>query len=210
MNVPVGSELFAKSTVDRRGLMRMDGRKWPQRPDELRRLGEIIVAEDVRSYLEIGLLNGFTLRYLGGLLPRGSRIVGVDLVDEHHLERIDDLRVSPTVALRKLGHDVHLILGDSTALEIVEQVRMLGPFDFVLIDGDHTMRVARSDWDNYGQMGRIVAFHDIDADRHPSRTPAARLTVEVQKLWRELKPQYRHVELIGKVKGAGIGVLWRS
>lgn len=211
MTIAVGVELLARAAVvGKYGKLRCDGTTWPQREDELPILGELVVAEGVRSYLEIGLLSGFTLRYLGGLLPRRSRLVGVDLVDEDHLaERFKNLAIARK-ALRKHGHEVHLIIGDSTAPETVEKVRGLGPFDFVLIDGDHTMRVARSDWENYGPMGRIVAFHDIDADRHPTRKPADRRTVEVQDLWRELKPRYWHQEIVGKVPGAGFGVLWRT
>lgn len=209
-DVHVGSELLAKATVGRRGNLNYDGRKWPQRADELRRLGKWIVAEGVRSYLEIGLHCGFTLRYLGGLLPRGSRIVGVDLIDKDHVvQRTDALRVA-AAALQIHGHEVHLIIGDSTAPETVEKVRKLGPYDFVLIDGDHTMPGARGDWDAYGPMGRIVAFHDIDADRHQTRDPELRSKFAVQELWRELKPHYRHAELIGRIKGAGFGVLWRA
>ena len=99
-DVPVGPELLAKATVGRRGNLNYDGRKWPQRADELRRLGKWIVAEGVRSYLEIGLHCGFTLRYLGGLLPQGSRIVGVDLDIN---KRVADLRIAEQT-LCKLGH----------------------------------------------------------------------------------------------------------
>jgi cephalosporin hydroxylase len=210
MTEPIGTELFARSTLDRHDLMRYNKIKWPQRPYELERLGRIVVAEGARSYLEIGLLAGLTFRYLGGLLPQGSRIVGVDLIDRDHLaKRTEFLRIAER-ALSDRGYDVHILLGDSMDPRIVEQVRALGPYDCVLIDGDHTMRYARADWKNYGSMSRIVAFHDIDADNHPTRTPTNRLTVEVQKLWRGLKTQYRHVEYIGKRPGAGIGVLWCS
>ena len=210
MTEPIGAELFAKSTLDRHRLMRYNKVKWPQRPYELERLGRVAVAENVRSYLEIGLFSGLTFRYLGGLLPQGSRIVGVDLPHPNHLaKRSEFLRLAER-ALSDRGYDVHIVLGDSTDPKIVEQVRALGPYDLVLIDGDHTMRVARADWENYGSMSQIIAFHDIDADNHPTRTPDNRLNIQVQKLWRELKTEHRHVEYIGKQPGAGIGVLWRE
>ena len=205
MNLPLGAGLYAKATVSRSGNLKVEGKKWPQRADELRRFGKFIVREGVRSYLEIGLHAGLTFRYVGGLLPPGSRMVGVDMDING---RIADLRAAERV-LSRSGRYARVLIGDSTATETINQARELGPYDLVLIDGDHTMSGARADWDNYGPMGRIVAFHDVDADNHPKRHPAVAADFAVQKLWRELRPQFRNAEIIGRIKGGGFGILWR-
>lgn len=206
MSVPVGINLYNNASITRSGILKVEGKKWPQRADELERFGQFVMAEGVRSYLEIGLQAGFTFRYIGGLLPRRSRVVGVDL-DINNLA--SDLRAAESaLTLRK--HKVRMLIGNSAAPEIVDQVRQLGPYDLVLIDGDHTMAGVCADWENYGPMGRIVAFHDIDADNHPKRHPVNRATFAVQKLWRELKPQFRNAEIIGRIKGGGFGILWRE
>ena len=64
-------------------------------------------------------------------------------------------------------------------------MRQHGPYDLVFIDGDHSPAGVRADWQNYGPMARLVAFHDIDAE-HGKLTPARLADYGVHQLWTEL------------------------
>src|SRR5688572_14797740 len=125
---------------------------------------KLIRQEGVTSYLEIGCKHGGSLGYVATKgLPSGSRVVAVDLPhgDVSFKESQPPLEEC-CEALRSWGYDVHLFIGDSTDPEIIEKVRALGPFDLCFIDANHTEPYVRRDWASYGQMARIVAFHDIN------------------------------------------------
>lgn len=174
--------------------------------------------ENVRSYLEIGSKNGGSLWRMATKLDKGSRIVSVDLPhgDYSFKETLPNLQAC-VKQLKEMGYDAHLIVADSTAPETVEQVRALGPFDACFIDGNHTLPFVTKDWENYGPMCRMVAFHDISY--HRDFTDSKKLPIDAPQFWNELKNNYRHVEIRreawrnengNKCCDNGIGVLWRS
>jgi predicted O-methyltransferase YrrM len=145
----------------------LSGQRLNQYPEEIESFLRLMRNEGVKSYLEIGCRWGDTLHAVGTGLPQGARIVGVDLPGiktggiaykvqgtEPYLERAVQL-------LKDAGRDAHLVIGNSRAADTIERARSLGPFDMVLIDGDHTLTGVRADWENYGPMGRMVAFHDV-------------------------------------------------
>ena len=132
---------------------------------EMEQFISLLQREGVRSFLEIGSKFGGNLWRVAKSMPKGSRIVSIDLPwgdtsfkeSQPHLEEcIRDLRA--------LGYDSHLHLGDSTAPEAVAFAYGLAPFDCVFIDANHTEPYVRQDWLNYGPMARMVAFHDIAYD----------------------------------------------
>jgi predicted O-methyltransferase YrrM len=166
----------------------------------------LLVSEGVRSYLEIGSKWGGSLWRVANALPAGSRIVSVDLPwgkreTEPHL-------VACYQALKEKGYDTHLFLGDSTSETMIEEVRALSPFDAVFIDANHTEPYVRQDWANYGPMGKIVAFHDINWKPRPQ--PSSKLPIDVPKVWNEIKAGFRCEEIVFDARDNGIGVLWRT
>lgn len=174
---------------------------------ELARFIEILQSENVRSYLEIGSKFGGSLWRVANALPKGSRIVSVDMPQgdgsfkesQPHLESCRD-------ELAKRGYDMHLILSNSTDPRCVSSVNALGPFDAVFIDGGHDAATIKSDWENYGKLGRIVAFHDIAWQQRPTKkTP-----IEVPEFWNALKGDYKFEEIKLEPRDNGIGILWRS
>lgn len=172
----------------------------------------ILKAEGVRSYLEIGSMYGGSLWRVGNSLPKASRLVSVDfMVDTPDARPHLDACIAE---LKRSDYDAHSIVADSASPETVARVRGLGPFDCVFIDGAHTLEAVTSDWENYGPMGRIVAFHDIawNATWRSSVPGRAFKAMGVPELWDKVKAGRRHVEI--KMHGPGnyygIGVLWRS
>lgn len=180
-----------------------------QNNTELAAFIEILNGEGVRSYLEIGAKFGGSFWRVANALPVGSRVVAVDLPhgDTSFKETLPHLEECVS-ALKALGYDASLIVGDSTDPSVVEMVRGLGPFDACFIDANHTLPFVTKDWESYGPMCRIVAFHDIGWV--PRAEPSKKMPIEVPQLWNQIKNDFRHEEIKLDARQNGIGVLWRE
>ncbi len=167
---------------------------------------KLILAHGVKSYLEIGSKHGGSLWRIANALPSGSRVVSVDLPhgDGSFKDSEPNLRACVD-DLKGRGYDAHLLIGDSTDLAIVEEVRGLSPFDLCLIDGSHVEPFIRADWKNYGPMAKMVAFHDINW--HPNGRETKK-PVDVPKVWAELKNANKYQEIIRCPAEYGIGIIW--
>lgn len=181
----------------------------PQRRDELRNLIKLLRREGVTSFLEVGSRYGDTFFEIVTALPDGARAVAVDLPGGIWGREDSEPALRDCVeALKGRGYKAAMVLGNSTSAATINHVTHLGPFDAVLIDGDHRMEGLVQDWINYGQRSRIVAFHDIDGWMHfEGRT---RDPVDVPFVWMALKRKHRHIEFIGKKRGMGIGVIFNE
>lgn len=177
---------------------------------EFTSLIEILVRENVRSFLEVGSRFGGSLWRIAIALPKGSKIVSCDSgsgMGGRQAGARESLRACVD-RLSKTGYDAHVIIGDSQLDETISQVRPYAPFDAVFIDADHEYEGVVRDWKNYGRMARIVAFHDVGWVKPEGY--ANTKSVEVPMLWNDLKEKYRSEEFIDRSTGGnmGIGVLW--
>jgi hypothetical protein len=182
-----------------------------QHRQELDDFVKFLQTENVKSYLEIGCKYGGTLWAIGNRLPKGSRIVAVDLPAGQNIPG-SRINVRPSLEecvkhLKLIQYDVHLCIGDSTSSRIVNEVKALGPFDACLIDANHTLPYVTKDWENYGPMARIVCFHDIGFSRPPGHVQLG-LNIDVPILWKQIKDQFRHQEIRHDKQDNGIGILW--
>lgn len=169
----------------------------------------LIRREQVGSYLEIGSKHGGSFWRVTNVLPKGARVVSVDLPHGDGSFKDSEPNLKQCVeALARRGYDAHLFLTDSKAPETIAAVKELGPFDLVFLDGNHSDQFLRSDWEHYGSLGKMVAFHDISWP--PYRPPPKGMPCDVQAFWRILKPHHRHVEFRRRRDELGIGVLWRQ
>lgn len=175
-----------------------------QREEEFAWFVALLQREGVRSYLEIGSKFGASLDRIARSMPKGSRVVSVDLPGEGHASRASLSDV--IAALRKDGYDARIIWGDSTYHGVINRVKELAPFDAVFIDANHTAPYVEKDWANYGPLARIVAFHDIAGVKRKECKPP----IEVKPIWDRIKVGYRHEECCLDGPHNGIGVLWRS
>jgi predicted O-methyltransferase YrrM len=176
--------------------------------DEFKEFLKLVRAEKVRSYLEIGSKHGGSLWRIANELPKGSRVVSVDLPHGDGSFKDSEPNLRQCVEeLWKRGYDAHLFLTDSTDASTIESVKSLGPFDLVFLDGNHSDPFLRSDWQHYGGLGKMVAFHDIKWP--PTRPPPKGMACDVMAFWKGLKSDHRHVEFCRRRDECGIGVLWR-
>lgn len=183
---------------------------------ELNEFINLLRTENICSYLEIGSKFGGSFWPIANSLPKGSRVVSVDLPhgDTSFKENESHLREC-VGALRQRGYDAQLIIGDSTDQKVIEQCRALGPFDCVFIDANHTIKYVRADFANYEPMAiKLIAFHDVGDIRPGGRVPSKK-PIEVPIVWQEIKQNRRYLEIIRSVpdhagcRSNGIGVLWR-
>jgi predicted O-methyltransferase YrrM len=172
-----------------------------QNPQECAEFVSVLKREGVKSYLEIGSRFGGSLWQVAQVLPVGSKLVSVDM------ERRPELDAC-AADIRAMGHTVNLIMGDSTDAHVVRAVAKEAPFDAVLIDGNHTREYVTKDWENYGSLARIVAFHDIGK---PEKVSVAKKPwrADVPALWESLRASHRHIEIKADKGGIGFGMLWR-
>lgn len=168
---------------------------------------EVVKREQVSSYLEIGSRWGGSFWRVMTAMPPGSRGVAVDVASNSDLLACMD-------ELRTRGYAVHFLLGDSTSTPIISSASLNAPYDLCLIDGNHTEPYISKDWINYGPMARIVAFHDINYSRpYLDVRPGAKWSIDVPKLWKRIKQDYRRTEeikLCHTKRDNGFGILWRS
>ena len=180
--------------------MTRSGRLASQQPRELARFIAILCEAGARSYLEVGARHGDTFFEIVRSLPVGSTAVAIDLPNGPWGGNSRESLVSCIDELRGLGYNASAVFGDSRLVSVD------GNFDAVLIDGDHRYDGAKADWLRFGGAP-IVAFHDIDGEG----LDCGGMPIEVPRLWRELKGQFRHEEIIAPDddRRMGIGVIFR-
>lgn len=156
---------------------------------ELAALLEFIKPLDIKSYLEIGSRRGDSLYAICS--ATGCYALSIDLPDPGH----DDIAADLKETVEHFG--VERFIGESRSEEAIALAAARAPFDLVFIDGDHTYDAVRADWLNYGPMGKVVVFHDIEHDDDPRR------------LWLEIRDGFQYKEFITPGSRMGFGVLIR-
>lgn len=191
-------------------LASLDYAKPLQDPAELVSLIALLKRENVRSYLEIGVRYGGSFE--GILMALGPQALGVaiDFPGHHFGDKNSVPILLATMArLKRNGRWVgDVIFGPSSAPEVVERARASGPYDAVLIDGDHSYAAVKRDFGLYAPMARLVIVHDIVAGER-SRSKDGH-QVEVEPFWHEIKGHYKHVEIVAPNSLMGVGVLWMT
>jgi len=177
-----------------------EGCEWPrleQRPDEFEWfLGRLAHAVP-RNILTIGARHGGVEWHIARRFRKLGLNVEITTVElaasPELLETIEDAR-------RRLGQQINLIEGDSTATET--RARLSSQYDAIFIDGDHSYCSCRSDFDfALSLRPRIIGIHDIvDSDWH------AQARCCVSKLWTELRGRYASEEMAAG-DWAGIGIV---
>jgi hypothetical protein len=185
------------------------GRAPSQDEFELRSFIALLQERKVARYLEVGARHGDTFHEVAISLPAGSTVVAVDLPgglwgnskSRSHLEEV-------VADLRTRGYQASVIFGDSHTSGTRRLIVGRGPYDAILIDGDHTLAGVTKDWDAYGDMAPIVAFHDIVGTGQIEKVNGS--PVEVPILWQSLKRAgMTALEFVAPGSKMGIGCLLR-
>lgn len=182
----------------------------PFHRDEQQLLIQLALANGCRSFLEVGARHGYNFDIIVRALPAGSKAVAIDYPGRRWGKLGSDEKLREIIyGLCEDGYDAHLIIGPSASHETVEQAVKLGPYDLVYIDADHTEKCVRKDFEIYGPMGRMVAFHDIAAIPWDGvKDTTEKMGVPI--VWNELKQGRVTAELVHGKPMMGIGVLWNE
>lgn len=173
---------------------------------------DVLRSEQVSLYLEIGSKFGGSLWRAAQAMPKGSRIVAVDLPNGTKAwEKSRASLVDCINELCKLGYDARLIWGDSQAADVVRKVEAYGPYHAIMIDADHRLPGVTKDFENYAGMSRkLVAFHDIAWKRAPEWVGTR---IDVPQFWNSIKhsgERFKEIVHCPTGKNNGIGVLWKD
>lgn len=169
---------------------------------------DLLKREQIKSYLEIGAGRGDTFHEIATQMPVGSKVVAVDFPEQHWgLHKSQKQLIKVVFDLQQKGYKPTVEFGNSKDPDVIKVAKQHGPYDCVFIDGDHSLEGVTADWENYGELGKMVAFHDIAHKQIPNKYDEL---IEVHVLWDKLKTLYRHVEFIEKDSTMGIGVIFRD
>lgn len=173
-----------------------------QHPREMEWLLALYAERKPMRVLEVGSYFGGLLKQLILRAQPGAVIVSVDL---YNLPYADNRRRYAGWA-QQAGVEVHAIAGNSADPRTVKAAAKHGPFDFIMIDGDHRDAAVRADWAAYRPLAAddgVVLFHDILDNRkaHPE--------IQVAQLWSEIRATHTTREIIdGNGKWGGIGAVF--
>ena len=196
----------------RKPLKCFSGRAKPsQHPFELRSFIELLKAHKVARYFEIGARDGDTFVEVMTSLPVGSVGVAVDLPGGLWGKSSTRASLERAVAhLNSLGYKTSYLFGDSHTEATRRLVLGRGPFDAVLIDGDHTLAGVSRDWESYGTAAPIVAFHDIVGHGQAEKVHGNQVDVPIFWEWLKGQEGYDFREFIEDDSLMGIGVVLRD
>lgn len=190
-------------------LATFSGRQASQSETELQAFVAFMLDKRCTRYLEVGARHGDTFHHVALALGTASVCVAVDMPGASWGTAASVralMRVRADLERRRhLGVDV--IVGDSHAGDVIEACRAHAPYDFVLVDADHSYDAVAQDFRDYAPMAQYIAFHDIAGHTQATTKNGYRVPVEVPRLWAELKQKFEHWEFVDDGSAMGIGVI---
>lgn len=186
-------------------LKTFSGRRASQNHFELTSFIEFMRSRGVKRYAEIGAREGDTFHEIMLNIGKDAYGLAVDLPGGLWGKHTTGGQLQIAIKdLTKQGYKVQYIHGNSQHENVINSVEARGPYDCILIDGDHTLEGVTKDWENYKSMGKMIAFHDIVGTGQRERV--SKREVEVPLLWEKLKEEYTTIEFIAPGSTMGIGV----
>jgi|GEM_PF-606590 len=176
-----------------------------QKKAEIETLLKILEKYPSKNFLEIGTASGGTFFLLTKIADPKATIISIDLPEgAFGGELYPNSNMSIYESFANAKQKIHLIRSNShqkSTLEKTKRILKSKKLDFLLIDGDHTFKGVKKDYEMYHGLVRkdgIIAFHDIN--KGPKKNVG-----EVSKFWKEIKSKYPSFEIIDFHSGEGFG-----
>jgi len=175
-----------------------------QKIKELSSLISLLKKRKLNTIVEIGTAKGGTFYVWCKIAQPEARIVSIDLPGGPFGGgyTLNDAKKFKTYKKKK--QKLHFIRKDShkqTTKNELMKILKEEEIDLLIIDGDHKYFGVKKDWKLYSPLVKkngLVVFHDILF--HP-KVPRCK----VEKLWNEIKVDYKHTEFIDKNDDRGWG-----
>ena len=172
--------------------------------EEIIQLMALVAELRPRVVLEIGTAMGGTLYLFSKVATPNATIISVDLPTGY-----PEWKIPLYKAFTSGNQKIHLIRGnshDQTTLSKVKEVLDGHLVDFLFIDGDHSCKGIKKDFEMYAPLVRrgIMAYHDIVLG--PPESVGG-----VPKFWNEIKRNcvsYMEIVKSWEQGGLGIGVIF--
>ena len=185
-------------------------RPW-QIQEEILELLRILDERKPKIIIEIGLGRGGTFFLFSRVASEDATLINIDLPGGKLGGGFPNWIVPLYKAFRLPKQKLHLIRADSHNQKTLEKLKAIlngRKIDFLFIDGDHTYRGVKKDFEMYSPLVKesgIIAFHDIVG--YSPETGC-----EVSRFWEEIKEKYEHQEIVKDwaQSWAGIGIIHKS
>jgi len=166
---------------------------------EISELFNLVKNLNPKIICEVGTDRGGTLYLWSKAIQPDGLIISIDLPRSYR-KSLNRFFCSSFFETRR----IHFLREDSQSTECQMNVQKIlngSKIDFLFIDADHSYEGVKKDFTLYSNFVRkpgLIAFHDILDE------------CGVDKFWSEIRPHYRHMEIVGDYKQqcAGIGVLF--
>lgn len=168
-----------------------------QYPNQFSKYLHFLSTQKIQSYVEIGCHKGGTFIITVEYLSRFNAIERAIAVDNWPREIINEYK--------SMRPEIEYLTTSSQSSTFYDAY-LAHNWDLVLIDGDHSYKGAKADYDIVKEHARFIAFHDVKNSLCPG----------TQQIWADMRQQYpaeqlkewsdQYDEVLLRMRGSVMGI----